>query len=258
MMDFRNPFNYPLNPDFGTGIFRRRIRLAHHNGYVSGDIEDCNHGFQVEIYHDGKQVTQVEGQARRTPFTTCPFAINPLKQLAGIPLGLSAKALAEQVNARANCTHWLDTALLAISHAARTDEPVRQYDIEIPDELEQGTTVTVKRNQTVVLQWLVKDWQVVLPEQYAGNPLFKGFSAWAGQIEDEELREAVFVMQKAYFVSRARYFDTNSMAGESAAAHPSMYDACFTYSEPQRSQAQRTSQTNYDFTDTEEQLLKFL
>ena len=43
----RNPFNYPENPDFGQGIYRRRIRLENHNGWVSGDIEDCNHGFQV-------------------------------------------------------------------------------------------------------------------------------------------------------------------------------------------------------------------
>lgn len=254
----RNPFNYPENPDFGKGIFRRRIRVENHDGWVSGDIEDCNHGFQVQIHHDGKHLTRVEGQARRTPFTTCPFAINPLQALVGIPLGLKAKDLARKIDARANCTHWLDVALLAIIHASR-HEKVRQYDIDIPDELDTATTVTVKRNNEIVLQWQVKDWQIQTPESLLGKPLFKGFSAWANDFsDDEDEKEAAFIVQKAYFVSRARLFSTNDMAGESADAHPTMYDACFTYSQPQRSQAKRTDNTTYDFTDTAEQLLKFL
>lgn len=254
----RNPFNYPENPNFGQGIYRRRIRLENHQGWVSGDIEDCNHGFQVQIYHDGKNITRVEGQARRVPFTTCPAAISPLQALVGIPLGLSAKELAQQIDARANCTHWLDVALLAIIHASRS-EAVRQYDIDVPDETDTAITVSVKRNNELVLQWQVKDWVVQTPEALSGKPLFKGFSAWANSFSSsEDEKEAAFVLQKAYFVSRARMFDTNSMAGESADAHPTMYDACFTYSQPQRSKAKRTANTTYDFTDSAEQLLKFV
>ena len=178
--------------------------------------------------------------------------------MVGIPLGLSAKELAQQIDARANCTHWLDVALLAIIHASRP-EAVRQYDIDVPDETDAATTVSVMRNGELALQWQVKDWIIQTPEALAGKPLFKGFSAWANSFSnDEDEKEAAFVLQKAYFVSRARMFDTNRMAGESADAHPTMYDACFTYSQPQRSQAKRTADTTYDFTDSAEQLLKFV
>lgn len=258
MTDFRNPFNYPLNPNFGQGVYRRRIRLVQHDGFVSGDLEDCNHGFQVRIFHDGQQVTAVEGDARRIPFTTCHGAIEPMQALVGTPLGLSAQQLAERINPRANCTHWLDLSMLAVMHAARPDEPVRQYDVDVPDENDTPTTVTVKRNNTVVLQWQIQDWTVKSPAHLAEKTLFRGFAAWANELfSDADEKEAVFVLQKGYFVSRARRFDTNIMAGESAAAHKTMYDACFTYSEPRRSIAERTADTTYDFSDTPEQLLQF-
>lgn len=259
MTDFRNPFNYPLNPSFGQGIFRRRIRLEHGEGCVKGAIEDCNHGFEVAIFHDGKNVTKIEGTPRRIPFSTCGGAIEPMQALVGVEVGLTSQQLAERINARANCTHWLDLALLAIMHIPRVNEPVRQYDIAIPDEDNAATTVTVLRNGNEVLHWQVQDWVVKEKAPLEGNTLFKGFSAWANQLfPDADEKEAVFVLQKAYFVSRARRFDTNVMAGESAATHATMFDACFTYSEPRRSIAERTGATTYDFTDTEEQLLKFL
>lgn len=259
MNDRRNPFNYPQNSNFGKGIYRRAIRLEHHDGYVSGDLEDCNHGFQVQLYHDGKQVTAVKGRARRVPFTTCPEAIDPLQSLLGMPLGLSAYELIKRVNPRANCTHWLDLALLTLIHAARVNEPIREYSIAVPDEDDKPTAVTVQRNGKEVLQWQVQDWVVQAPAYLAGKTLFRGFASWANDLlANEDEKEAAFVLQKGYFVSRARRFDTNSMAGESANAHPTMFDACFTYSEPQRSMAKRTANTAYDFTDTAEQLLKFV
>lgn len=259
MKDARNPFNYPQNPDFGEGVYRRAIRLEQHDGYVSGDLEDSNHGFQVQLYHDGKQVTAVKGQARRVPFTTCPEAIDPLQALVGMPLGLSAYELSKRVNPRANCTHWLDLALLALVHAARVNEPVREYSVAVPDEDDKPTTVTVQRNGEEVLQWQVQEWVVQKPAYLAANTLFKGFSRWASDLlADEDEKEAAFVLQKGYFVSRARRFHINSMAGESANAHATMFDACFTYSEPRRSIAKRTLDTAYDFTDTPEQLLQFI
>lgn len=259
MKDPRNPFNYPLNPNFGEGIYRRAIRLEQHDGYVSGDLEDCNHGFQVQLYHDGQKITAVEGQARRIPFTTCYQAIDPLQSLVGTPLGLSAHALSKRVDPRANCTHWLDLALLALAHASRKNEPVREYRIAVPDEDDKATTVTVQRNGEQILAWQVQDWVVQAPSTLADKTLFRGFAHWANELlADDDEKEAAFVLQKGYFVSRARRFDTNSMAGESANAHPTMFDACFTYSQPRRGVATRTANTAYDFSDTPEQLLKFV
>lgn len=259
MSDKNNPFNYPVNPNFGQGIYRRRIRLQQCAGYVAGDLEDCNHGFQVQVYHDGKQVTKVAGQARRQPFTTCDQAIEPLQALQGIALGLSSEELVKTMNPRANCTHWLDLALLAIQHASRKNEEIREYDMAITDEDDKPANITLKRNGDLVLQWQVEDWCILQPENLVGNTLYRGFAHWANAVfANDDDKEAAFVLQKGYFVSRARRFDTIIMAGESANAHASMYDACFTYSQPRRDVAVRTENTTVDFTHIPEQLLRFV
>lgn len=254
----RNPFNYPLNPQFGAGIYRRRILLVQHEGYVTGDLEDCNHGFSVKVSHDGRQVTAIEGQHHRIPFTTCSGAREPLLKLVGLPLGLSSQELAGRVDIRGNCTHWLDLALLAIRHAPR-NEPVRQYDIDVPDETDGPTMARILRNGEFVMAWPVKDWVIHEPSPWAGNGVFKGFSAWANAaFPDEEEKEAAFALQKGYFVSRARRFDVNALAGMTASQDKMMAGVCYTYSEPQASQAIRTENATRDFTDAPEQLLKFV
>lgn len=255
--DARNPFAYPLNPAFGKGIYRRKIRLESHQGYVSGDLEDCNHGFSVRVYHDFFTVTNIEAQHHRIPFTTCGGAREPLMQLAGLPLGLSSQALSTRVETRANCTHWLDLALLAISHASRC-ESVREYAIEVPDENEKPTQAKVFCNGNLVHSWLLQDWIIQAPATFAGNTLFKGFSSWANTaFADEDEKEAAFILQKGYFVSRARRFDIDRLAGESAKTQTMMAGACYSYSEPQSDTAVRTANTTRDFTDTAEELLLF-
>lgn len=253
----RNPFNYPLNPQFGQGIFRRRILLVQHEGYVAGDLEDCNHGFSVKVFHDGIQVTGIEGQHHRIPFSTCGGAREPLLKLVGMPLGLSSQEASSRVDIRGNCTHWLDLALLAIQHAPRS-ETVRQYDIEIADELDKPTLARLLRNGELILEWPVQDWVLQEPSPYAGNTLFKGFSAWANRAyTDEESKEAAFALQKGYFVSRARRFDVNALAGMLASKDTMMAGVCYTYSEPRASIAVRTENATRDFTNTPEELLKF-
>lgn len=257
MTDLRNPLNYPINPTFGPGIYRRRIRLVQHEGYVTGDLEDCNHGFSVSIKHDGHKVTAVEGQHHRIPFTTCGGAITPLQQLVGINITLTLHELSASMNTRANCTHWLDLSLLAIRHIL-CSETVREYNIEIPDELDNPTCARVYRNNALVHEWLVKDWMISAPTPLANNTLFKGFSAWANTaFADEDNKEAAFILQKGYFVSRARRFDLDALVGESAATQPMMAGACFSYSEPQASTAIRTVNATRDFTHTAEELLLF-
>jgi len=257
MPDPRNPFNYPINPQFGKGIYRRRIRLTQHHDHVMGQLEDCNHGFEVSVFHDGEKITRVEGIHHRIPFSSCGGAIEPLQTLTGTPLGLSSIALSSLVNARSHCTHWLDLALLAILHIGR-DECVRTYEIEVPDETDSPTTAKVFCNEQLMHEWQVKDWQLYAPNTIAGQTLFKGFSAWANTaFDNEESRQAAFALQKGYFVARARRFDMDKLAGESAKVHTMMAGACFTYSEPRASHAHRTSHSTRDFTHSAEELLLF-
>jgi hypothetical protein len=252
----RNPYDYPENPDFGTGIFRRKIRLEATEGKVHAALEDCNHGFIVELEHDGKKVTGVAAQHKRIPFNSCFGAAEPLQRLVGQTLDQDSKALNQWMNPQANCTHWLDLALLAVAQARR-GLGVREYQVDIADETDAPVVAVVSRNGEPVISLEVADWQVQ-SGHYQGLSLYRGFASWANKIADEEEKEAMFVLQKGYFVASARRFDLEKLAGEPANTHRVMRGACFTYSEPTVDSAKRTSGTVRDFTQTPEQLLKFL
>src|SRR5690606_3542405 len=88
-----NPPDYPKNPAYGQGTFRRRIRLEGHDGHVRAALEDTNHGFCVTIHHDGQVVTAISPEAKRTPYDTCPEAGRNLQALVGSRIDSSARDL---------------------------------------------------------------------------------------------------------------------------------------------------------------------
>ncbi len=110
---------FPANPAYGTGCFRRKIHLINQPGRVVAALEDDCHGFRVTLHHDGATVTEVEAETLRIPFDTCPGAIEPIKALSGIALGSEPKTITTQVSPFSNCTHLFDLSVLAISHASR-------------------------------------------------------------------------------------------------------------------------------------------
>ena len=79
----------PRIPDYGSGVYRRRIRIEQvekhgRGGVVVGELEDDFHHFRARVTHDGQTVTAVEGQGLRIPWTTCAGATEPLTSLIGI------------------------------------------------------------------------------------------------------------------------------------------------------------------------------
>lgn len=260
--DFRNPMGYPENTNFGDGAYYRAISLEKKQDaqglYVEGELEDCNHGFRVKVYHNGTTVTAVEGEALRTPMSTCPGAINKLQELIGTPLGLSARELALSLDMSSHCTHWLDLSLLAIAHAKRKEQS-REYRVTAPDETDSAQWVSVNCNGQEVHRWKIFCWQIEAPETLASKTLFKGFSAWATETfaNDPDALEAAMVLQKGYFVSSARRFDLDQRVGESAIHHTTMHGVCYTYNEPQLAQATRNPDSIRDFSKNTAQLLKF-
>jgi len=244
---------YDPNPSYGSGIFRRRIRLWKEGLVLRGALEDCNHGFTVAITHDGKKITAVAGGPERIPFNTCGGALQPLQRLIGCDLDSSALALLTHAGPRANCTHWLDLAVLTIVHGSRA-EPVRQYDVEVMDENPDGDPqcVRVLRNGVLIHEWLSKDGVIV-----NAGPM-QGFSSRAAAVfTDADELEAALVLQKGNFVGQARRFDLMKLVGEGASADDTMRGACFTYSAERSDGAFRLPGTLRDFTSTPEQLLQF-
>lgn len=252
--------SYLPNPSYGSGVFRRRIRLWKQGQKLHGALEDCNHGFTVAVTHDGNAVTAITGEPKRIPFNTCDGALQPLQSLVGCTIDMNALALLTHAGPRANCTHWLDLAVLTIVHGQRADA-VRQYDIEVTDEAAPGELqqIRVLRNGEVIHDWQARDCVIATPGPLQGVSLFQGFSARAAAaFADADELEAALVLQKGNFVGQARRFDLNLLVGQSASADDTMRGACFTYS-PERSDiAFRLPDTLRDFTSTPAQLLKFV
>lgn len=247
----------PQNPDYGNGIFRRRIRLVGEPGKVTAELEDCNHGFRSVVFHDGTQVTDVQAEALRVPLTTCGGAIEPIKALSGVRIDSPTQAINSAVSARANCTHIYDLSLLAIAHANR-GSVTRQYDVEVDDEVDGLSESRVFRDGQLVFAWQASQWQILGPAEIKDKPLFKGFAAWASKVFEGDQQEAAFVLQKGYFVAQARVYDIEASAGRPAINNTPMHNACYSYTSPRLELAFSTHATVRDFTDCPEKLLKFV
>ncbi len=255
--------SYPLNPQFGQGVYRRKLRLCKKTDekgqYIDGAMEDCMHGFTIKLYYADGVVTAIDGQKKRSPFTGCEGAKSALMALIGTDIHLPMKTLSRLLPAISNCTHWLDLALHCIKQAAR-DEHERCYHVEIADEQEQGTTASIYLNETMLLSWQVRNFEVLGPAALAGNTLQSGFSRWVNEAyaDNSDQLEGAYILQKGNFVAAARRFDLKQLKAEPASNHAMMQGACYTYSSPQIEIAVRADNVERDFTDSEEQLLKFL
>jgi hypothetical protein len=249
--------NYIMKADYGGGAFRRRIRLERHGNAIRGALEDCNHGFKVNVHFDEKsrKVTGLEPDFKRIPFTTCPGAAEPLGRLIGASIDSTVPELYKIAPPLQNCTHLHDLTLLAINHAGR-GEDVLQYDIEVTDAEDNLSWLRVWRNDELIHEWQAKYGEIVAPAGLQGKPLFQGFFGWAGKITDPVEQEAAFVLQKGNLVAIGRMIDVEGMAG-GLAIDESDRHACHTYSPEHAKQAVRLAGTTRDFTDHPEKLLNF-
>lgn len=248
-------YNRPRNPDFGSGVYRRRVRLLGQPGLVLAEMEDCNHGFRCRLYHDGSRITAIEPEALRTPLTTCVGALQPIQAMVGTPLDIDSRQLARAMNPRSQCTHLYDLAALAIHHGLRGC-PERIFDVAIPDEDGIPTLATVTLNGTLLLSWTISEWVIKNEGPLHGRSLGKGFSKWASEFYQGDERDGAFILQKGYFVSNARRYDINQLEGEAVTEVSGI--ACYSYSPGIIETAVRTADSTRDFTDTPEQLLQFL
>ena len=235
------------NPDFGRGALRRRVRLVAEPGAVRAGVEDAYHSFRLALHHDGSKITAVVPRFLRVPLTTCPGAEAPLRRLVGLALDTPWAKLAMTEDPRANCTHLLDLASLAMAHALRGGE--RDYEVRVPDEHPGPVWTTLHRDGIELLRWQTFKARILSPGPFAGKPLLRGFSRWANaELAGDDL-EAALVLHKAYFVSRARPWNVEDGAGKPVSHHVMMRGACHSYSEPQMSVAIRNHDNVIDTSD---------
>lgn len=246
------------NPDYGHGIFRRRIHLRSAGKAVTVELEDNNHGFRLLLHRDDSKVTAVEIDTLRYPFSTCPEAVTVLQQrIAGHPLSGNAQDLRDRVVPGQNCTHMFDMAALAVSHALDDTEFI--YDLAVSDEGSSPAILEAHRNDKLIHHWEVREHHIVAPAVLAGKPMMRGFHAWAAPAFDDHpiALEAAIALQRAYFVAQSRRFNFDPPAENPAIGDGIGQGACYSYNHGAVERAVRTSVTIRDFTSNPEKLLRF-
>lgn len=244
------------NPDYGTGIFRRRIHLRAGEACVGVELEDGNHGFRLELRHDGEQVTAIAVDALRHPFDTCPEAVSVLQRIVGHRLASPLQELRNRLVPGDNCTHMLDMAALAVCHAARKGA-VLEYDMAVEDAGDRPSLVEITGNGRVIHTWRVSEHRIVAPQPLAGKPMMRGFHAWASQAFDGAELEAAIALQRAYFVAQSRRFSFDPPEANPALADGMPQCSCYSYNTGVVERAVRHTVTMRDFTRSPEKLLRF-
>jgi hypothetical protein len=188
-------------------MFRRRIVLSSRfeasQGRTRAALEDDFHHFLVEVVSARGQVTGITAGAPRRPYTLCGEAAAQLDALLGMPLSTVAHEVTRATDPREQCTHLFELAGLAIAAAARGTVR-RQYDVEVPDRVDDRTHSRIARDGIRVLEWEVAGTVIQAPERYRGVDLYHGMARWALNSLPPEEAEAALVLRRATGIAKGR------------------------------------------------------
>lgn len=245
----------PPNPHYGSGIFRRRVRLTVAARQANVDLEDSNHAFRLVLRHDGERITAIESEPVRHPFTTCPDAGGYLQALVGQPLD-PLPDVRRMFETRVSCTHLTDMTVLALPHV-REAGLARLFDIAVDDERDGRMRARIACDGQPVHDWTVARHAIVEPRELAGRTMVQGFHGWAREAFTGMALEAATALQRGYFVAQARRYSSTPERDHPAIGDGLPEGVCYSYSTPAVQQALRIEGSKRDFTASAEALLKF-
>jgi hypothetical protein len=233
-------------------IYRRHIRLDAHGRQVVGELADDAQHFRVRLRHERGRVVAIEGEAVRHPWSTCAEAIDPLRELAGMPLSWRCTAVGNVSNARRHCTHWFDLAGLAVAHAA-VGRASREYRCAVWGAPGEICTATLERDGGPLLTWRLDGMTIRGAAPFDGRSLKDAFQAWAEAELEPDLAEAAIVLRRAAYISPVRFFDLDQY--ERPGDVTPIGGQCFTYTNGPAQRAERQIGSLRDYTHRPEALL---
>lgn len=219
---------YPPNPDFGSGLCRRRVHFAGEEGRVSVILADNFHEMSCTIEHDGEQVTGISGQTVRIPTSACPAAASLLPELRGATLRQSPVSYYRDGGARRHCTHLYDLAILAIRHAARGGGTT-EYVAVVPDETDRPVEIAIDQDGVPVHRWEIRNGVILSPQPLAGRPLDRGFARWAAEQWIDDAFDAATILSRTWLIAIGRQYAIDLVAGQSVMRNQEMVGRCFAY-----------------------------
>ncbi|AXQ30666.1 DUF2889 domain-containing protein [Solimonas sp. K1W22B-7] len=218
-----------MNPPGVDGLpgFRRRIRITPAAGQVCSELEDDYHCMRVTVRHDGTMATDIEAVMQRAPWTTCPGAVEQVRQTF---TGIALDAFAARGDKPSNCTHLHDLALLAAAHAA--DAAALVYDILVSDPVEGRRRVELRLNGRAMLAWTEAGGKIVEPAELAGLTPEQLRPGTAGLVASQ--KEAIRLLRWGALLAHGR---TIPMERQSDASR--MPPNCYTFQPAKAVEARR-------------------
>jgi len=177
--------------------FRRRFRITPGVDSVRAEIEDDYHCMSLTVHHRDGIATMIEPAIKRAPWSTCPGAIETLKQTF---TGVALQAFAERGEKRTNCTHLHDLATLSAAHAA-DDQPL-VYDVLVSDPIDGRREAELRCNGLAVLRLVLMNSQVSEPKEFAGATLDK-LGPWIASLQPH-LQEGARVLRWGTMIANGR------------------------------------------------------
>lgn len=218
--------HFPINPDFGRGVYRRRLRFACDPRGMVALVDDTHHSYWLSLDHDGEQVIAIDAGFMRAPTTACRGARAGLAALIGAPVAASARDIVARLPAASNCTHLGDLACWSLAQAGRS----AVWEIAIPDQAAAPVWIEICRDGTAVHRWLVANQHIIAPTTLAGRPMMKGFIAWARTAFDDHDLLAATMLQRGLFVARGREHTVDQGEPTPLAIADGMAGMCWSYS----------------------------
>ena len=216
--------------------FRRRFRITPGKEAVQAELEDDYHCMSVIVHHDGAVAAAIEPEMRRVPWSTCPGAVEQLKNTF---TGVALKDFAIRGEKKINCTHLHDLAILAAEHAF--DSASTEYDILVSDPVDGERGAEIRKDGKTLLGWSEANWQLTAPPEVAGLSLMN-MRTWIDTL-DPIKRKAAKMLQWGNMIANGRVLP---LAQQSDATK--MPPNCFTF-QPERAIVAKRIGVIRDFSD---------
>jgi len=236
--------HFPTNPEYGLGIYRRRLNFVADARSMTAQVDDTHHSYWLLLEHDAVRVTNVEAGFMRAPNTTCPGVTAGLAALIGLPVDTTASEALARLPRSASCTHLSDLFCWTLAQIGQT----ALWEISIPDQLSAPVWFEVARNKVIGHRWQVANRHIVAPVALRGRPLMQGFMAWARSEFGGEDLIAATMLQRGLLVARGREHIVDQGDPTPLARAEGMAGSCWSYSGDRLSHATGTLNYVRDFT----------
>ncbi len=224
--------HYPPNPDYGSGVFRRRLRMAAAGRVVRAVLNDPYHAMWVDLSLEGSRIDDVRAGMWRNPKNACPGAVHALRELVGMEVAAAAASIFSEGRAGRNCTHLLDLARFGLGCHLR-GETARVLDLTVADADTAGRSrIRAEADARTIHDWEIVDGGLTDVAGFTGSTHSSAFGrAMRDRLEGIEL-EAALALRMAVFVAAGRAFLTDGPVPVRALDETERRGDCFAFSAP--------------------------